>query len=72
MIYAMKSIFIGGLISCENNHAGTFVDLTFKGINKSVSPKKSMALENPIFDKARLVIEKIELKNFEIAQDMEE
>ena len=33
---------------------------------------KSMDLENPIFDEAKLVIEKIELKKLEIEENMEE
>jgi hypothetical protein len=70
--YFVLFILIIGLISCENNNKGTFVDLTFKGIDNSVSSKKSMDFDNPVFDSASMVIGKIELKKLEIEEDMEE
>jgi len=70
--YLLLSILMSGIISCENNNKGTFVDLTFKGVEKSVSSKKSMDLGKPEFDSASVVIEKIELKKLGTEDDMEE
>jgi hypothetical protein len=58
--------------SCESNNQGAFVKLTFKAPGQPLSVKKSSILEDPVFDSAFLVIEKIELKKLEIEDDTTE